>query len=57
MQWHIIEGSAKVTLDNESLVLESDRSVRISDGKSGKLENTGDTQLQLIEVAKLKGTK
>ncbi|MCP4351658.1 MAG: mannose-1-phosphate guanylyltransferase/mannose-6-phosphate isomerase [Desulfobacterales bacterium] len=51
-QWLVVDGSARLTLDNASLVLEESESMRISEKIFHKLENTGKTELCLIETIK-----
>lgn len=52
MQWLVVEGSAKVTLDNESLILKETESVRISEKHFHKLENSGKTELCIIQISR-----
>ena len=48
--WHVISGTAKVTKDNERFTMQIGDSVIIKKNQLHRLENSGDTPLQIIEV-------
>jgi len=48
--WVVVEGRAKIQLDDESLILEEDQSLYIPLNAVHRLENPGSTPLRLIEV-------
>ncbi len=48
--WIVVKGSAKVTIDGETIFLTENESTFIPVGKSHRLENPGKIPLELIEV-------
>ena len=48
--WIVVKGSAKVTIDGETVFLTENESTYIPAGKSHRLENPGKIPLELIEV-------
>jgi len=48
--WIVVKGSAKVTIDGETVFLTENESTFIPVGKSHRLENPGKIPLELIEV-------
>ena len=48
--WIVVKGSAKVTLDGETIFLTENQSTYIPVGKAHSLENPGKIPLELIEV-------
>jgi mannose-6-phosphate isomerase-like protein (cupin superfamily) len=48
--WHMINGTAKVTLDNENITLTSGESLDIPQGSIHRIENTGTGEVVIIEV-------
>lgn len=48
--WVIVEGTARVTRDEETLVLEENQSTYIPIGTRHRLENPGESDLRLVEV-------
>lgn len=49
--WVVVEGSARVQRDDETIVLEKNESVFLPAGAVHRLENAGSTLLKVIEVA------
>jgi len=48
--WIVVEGTARVTRGTEHLSLQADESTYITRGMEHRLENPGDTSLEIIEV-------
>ncbi len=48
--WHIIEGKALVTVDNNIITLHSGASIDIPQRAVHRIENTGDQDLTFIEI-------
>ncbi len=48
--WVVVKGVAHVTCDDKEFVMNEDESTYIPIGKKHRLENKGETQLELIEV-------
>jgi len=48
--WIVVEGTARVTRENETFELEPNQSTYIAIGQRHRLENTTDSLLQMIEV-------
>ena len=48
--WVVVEGEARVTKDDEAIVLERDQSTYIPAGTRHRLENAGTAPLIVIEV-------
>ncbi len=48
--WIVVRGTARVTLEDKTIILNEDQSTYIPVGAFHRLENTGTTPLELIEV-------
>ena len=48
--WTVVAGMARVTRDNETILLETDQSTYIPLGAKHRLENIGEEALSVIEV-------
>lgn len=48
--WVVVSGSAKVTLNDETLIRQAGESIDIEVGAAHRVENTGDELLVFIEV-------
>ena len=48
--WFVIEGTAKVTLDGEEIIVNSGEAIDIPIGSAHRVENAGTTNLAFIEV-------
>ena len=50
--WVVVQGTAKVTLDDRELVVETGKAIDIAIGMAHRVENPGDETLIFIEVQK-----
>jgi len=48
--WFVVEGTAKVTLDDEEILVRAGESIDIAIGAAHRVENPGDENLVFIEV-------
>ena len=48
--WVVVQGTARVTLDNEDIILEAGRAIDIRVGAAHRVENPGQDMLVFIEV-------
>ena len=48
--WFVVDGTAKVTLDGEEIIVEAGRSIDIPTAAAHRVENPGETSLVFIEV-------
>ena len=48
--WFVVEGTAKVTLDDEEIIVRAGESIDIPIGAAHRVENPGDVNLMFIEV-------
>ena len=48
--WVVVEGTAKVTLDDRDITIEKGKAIDIPIGSAHRVENTGDELLVFIEV-------
>ena len=48
--WFVVEGTAKVTLDGEEIIVRAGESIDIPIGAAHRVENAGDVNLMFIEV-------
>jgi mannose-6-phosphate isomerase len=48
--WVVVQGTAKVTLDDRDIVVETGQAVDIAIGSAHRVENSGDELLVFIEV-------
>ena len=48
--WFVVEGIAKVTLDDEEIIVRAGESIDIPIGAAHRVENPGDVNLMFIEV-------
>jgi len=49
-RWIVVQGTAKVTVGEKSVMLTEDQSVLIPYGQKYRLENVGQNPLEIIEV-------
>lgn len=48
--WFVVEGTAKVTLDDKEIIVRAGESIDIPIGAAHRVENPGDVNLMFIEV-------
>ncbi len=48
--WFVVEGTAKVTLDDEEIIVRAGESIDIPIGAAHRVENPGEVNLMFIEV-------
>jgi mannose-6-phosphate isomerase-like protein (cupin superfamily) len=48
--WFVVEGTARVTLDGEEVIVEAGQAIDIRTGAAHRVENPGTTNLVFIEV-------
>ena len=48
--WFVVEGTAKVTLDDEEIIVRAGESIDIPIGAAHRVENPGEVNLTFIEV-------
>ena len=48
--WFVVQGTAKVTLDDKEIIVNSGRSIDIATGSAHRVENPGEELLVFIEV-------
>lgn len=48
--WVVVKGSAKVTIDDKEMIINTGESIDIKAGQKHRLENVGESALEIIEV-------